>query len=243
MTYAVAVADGHLDGFHEECEQFLSFLSSLSEGSFHTLYILGDLFNIWLGTPKMQLPHQVPVVKALKMLRNQGILIKYIEGNRDYFLSPLYLNAPFTEIASEYIHDVIGNKRLYFSHGDLVNVHDKQYRLWRKISRNWIVYTGVKCLPQSAAVRFVQYLEQTLRGTNQKNKSFFPIKSCETYTRNLLQTGYDTVILGHFHEERHQEFSMNGQKKDLYVLPAWKDTHKYLRISDQGKCSFQQFNA
>jgi len=243
MTYAIAVADAHLDGLNEELERFLAFLYSLQESNIHTLYILGDLFNIWLGTPKMQLSYQIPVIKALQALQNKGIQIKYIEGNRDYFLSPLYLNTPFVEIASEYVQAVIGGKRVYFSHGDLVNVHDRQYHLWRSISRNRIIYAGFKCLPQSVAVRLAHHLEQKFLGTNQKNKSSFPVETCETYAINLLQAGYDAVILGHFHEERQQEFSVNGQKKYLYVLPAWKDTRKYLEISDQGELFSREFNA
>jgi UDP-2,3-diacylglucosamine pyrophosphatase LpxH len=120
-------------------------------------------------------------------------------------------------------------------------VFDRQYRLWRSFSRNRIVYTGFKCLPRSVAVRLVHHLEQTLRGTNQRNKASFPAQTCETHTRKLLQAGYDVIVLGHFHEEHHREFSMNRRKKHLYVLPAWKDTHKYLEISDNGECSFQQF--
>jgi UDP-2,3-diacylglucosamine hydrolase len=240
MTYAIVVADAHLDGFNKEFEQFLSFLHSLQENPPHVLYILGDLFTIWLGTPKMQLPHQWRIIETLHVLRDQGILLKYVEGNRDYFLSPLYLEAPFIEIASEYTEEVIGNKHIYFSHGDLVNVHDKQYRLWRRFSRNRLLYGGFKCLPRSVAVRFVHSLEQKFRGTNQKNKSYFPVKTCETYARNFLQTAYDAVILGHFHEERRREFVINGQKKYFYVLPAWKDTHKYLEIDDRGGFSFKR---
>lgn len=240
-NYAIVVADAHLDGLNKELEHFLTFLSSLQKSSIRMLYILGDLFNIWLGTPKMQLKHQRPVIEAFWKLRERGMSVKYIEGNRDYFLSPFYLNAPFAEIASEYAQAVIGKTHVYFSHGDLVNVHDWQYRLWRRFSRNQIIYTAFKCLPRSIAVRLVHHLEQKLRGTNQRQKASFPAKTCETYAKNLLHAGYDIVILGHFHEKHHQEFLMNGQKKYLYVLPAWKDTHNYLEISNQGKCCFRRF--
>jgi UDP-2,3-diacylglucosamine hydrolase len=241
MTYVVVVADAHLNGLNKELEQFLSFLYSLQDSSIHVLYILGDLFNIWLGAPKMQLSYQISVIEVLQVLQNTGIQVNYVEGNRDYFLSPFYLNAPFVEIASEYTQTVIGNIRFYLSHGDLVNMHDRQYRLWRSFSRNRIIYTGFKWLPRSVAVRLAHHLEQTLRGTNQRNKASFPTKTCETYAKNLMQAGYDVVILGHFHEERQQEFFINGQKKYLYALPAWKDTQKYLEIDEQGECCFRRF--
>ena len=93
MTYAIAVADAHLDGLNNELEHFLSFLYSLQKSHIHTFYILGDLFNIWLGTPKMQLKHQHSVIEAFRKLRDLGVSVKYVEGNRDYFLSPFYLTS------------------------------------------------------------------------------------------------------------------------------------------------------
>lgn len=240
-TYAVVVADAHLDGFNEVLRQFLTFLISLSERSVHTLYILGDLFTIWLGTPRLQRAYQQPVLEALQTLKTQGMVIKYVEGNRDYFLSPHYVDAPFAEIASEYTCEVIGTRSFYFSHGDLVNVRDKQYRLWRKISRNRILYAGFNYFPRFLAMRLVNFLEYTFRGTNQKHKATFPAEICATYARHVLQTGHDVVILGHFHEARQQEFLLENRRKYLYVLPAWKDTPTYLQISEQGDVEFQRF--
>ena len=190
MTYTIVVADAHLDGLNKELEQFLSFLHSLQESDIHVLYILGDLFNIWLGTPKMQLSYQISVIEALQVLQNTGIQVNYVEGNRDYFLSPLYLNAPFVEIASEYTQTVIGNTQFYLSHGDLVNVHDRQYRLWRSFSRNRIIYTGFKRLPRSVAVRLVHHLEQKLRGTNQRNKASLCKRRHSLYCKRPLGCGY-----------------------------------------------------
>ena len=240
-THAVAVADAHLDGFNEELRQFLTFLAALSERSVHTLYILGDLFTIWLGTPRLQCAYQQPVLEALQTLKTRGMVIKYVEGNRDYFLSPYYVDAPFAEIASEYTSEDIGTRSFYFSHGDLVNLRDKQYRAWRKISRNKMLYAAFTCFPRFMTVRLVNYLEHAFRGTNQKHKATFPAEICATYARHVLQTGYDVVVLGHFHEARQQEFLLENRRKSLYVLPAWKDTPTYLQISEQGDVEFQRF--
>jgi UDP-2,3-diacylglucosamine diphosphatase len=241
MKDTIVIADAHLDNLNTELDDFLRFLAALQHPPIRTLYILGDLFTFWIGTPQMQLPYQQAVIKALQALRDSQIIVKYVEGNRDYFLAPLYLDNPFAEIASEYAQEVFGNTRIYFAHGDLVNVSDRQYRLWRRISRSRFIYAGFKRLPRSVAVHVVRYLEHTLNRTNQRHKGSFPLKTCEAYARKVFQAGYDTLVLGHFHEARHHEFSINGQQKSLYVLPAWKDTYTYLRISESGACSVQKF--
>lgn len=234
-TYAAVIADAHLDGDNAELEAFLAFLQSLGEKPhLYACYILGDLFNLWLGAPGLQLSHQRPVLEALEKLKNRGIVLKYIEGNRDYFLAPSYLNHPFHEIASEGIHEIIGKNHFYFAHGDLVNVHDRQYRLWRKFSRNRFIYAGFTHLPHVLAVPLARYLETSFRGTNLRHKAIFPAETCEEYATMLFQKDVDIVVLGHFHEGWHQEFSMQGRSKHLYVVPAWKDEHAYLRIISDG---------
>ncbi len=241
MSEWIVVADAHLDGLNRELELFLSFLFSLQKREIHTLFILGDLFTIWLGTPKMLLPHQGPVLESLQSLRNHGVQLKYVEGNRDYFLSPLYLNTPFHEIISESTQEPIGGKQTHFSHGDLVNIHDKQYRLWRTFSRNRVIFLAFRSLPRTCTVPLAHYLEQKFRGTNLMNKKAFPAQTCKEYAERLWKAGNEIIVLGHFHEKHHDEFLFDGRKKHLYVLPAWKDTHEYLQISDQGTSSFRQF--
>jgi UDP-2,3-diacylglucosamine diphosphatase len=237
----VAIADVHLDGLNTELGDFLSFLTTLQTRKIRKLLILGDLFTIWIGSSKLLLPHQQSVITALQDLRNHDIEIKYVEGNRDYFLAPLYLNTPFHEIASEYIQEVIGNKQFHFSHGDLVNVRDRQYRLWRKFSRNRRLFSAFNVLPQVFAVRLTHALEQKFRETNRRHKSYFPAETCRQYVEELSKKGNDVIVVGHFHEAHHHTFLVGGKPKELYVLPAWKDSSTYLQINNQGGMSFCQF--
>lgn len=243
MAERIVVADAHLEGLTHNLELFVSFLSSLQERQIHTLFILGDLFTIWLGTPKMQRSYQQPVLKAFQSLRNNGIRLIYVEGNRDYFLAPFYLNAPFHEIIAESTQENIGEKQIHFSHGDLVNIYDKQYRLWRAFSRSQMIYSAFRSLPRTFAIRFAHYLEQKFRETNLRNKGAFPEETCQRYAEHLWKAGNDMIVLGHFHEKRSYEFVFEDRKRHLYVLPAWKDTCEYLQISEQGRASFHQFTS
>lgn len=240
--YAVVVADAHLNGRNNEFDVFLAFLNSLTTSPLNVVCLLGDLFDLWLGAPKLQLSFQPPVIEALQQLRTQGKQIWYVEGNRDYFLTPSFLHAPFTRIASEALQERIGGRWCYFAHGDLINLHDRQYRLWRRFSRNRLIYAAFQGLPRAIALRFAQYLEVRFRSTNRKYKARFPAELCAAFARGIFETGCDAVILGHFHEQRQQEFLVEGVSKTLYALPAWKDTHTYLHITDDGAAAFRRFD-
>ncbi len=238
--YAVVVADGHLDGEPGALDQFLAFIHHLSTTNIRALYILGDLFTVWLGAPRLQLSYHRTVVDALQTLTEQGVLVTYVEGNRDYFLFPYSARHPFAEVAPEFSETTIGGRRLYLAHGDLVNIHDRQYRRWRRFSRNRAIYSLFISLPSVMAIRLTQYLEQRFRDTNQQHKTVFPANTCEDFARTLL-THYDTVILGHFHYHYHNVVEVSGRLKSLYVLPAWKDEPTYLEISLQGRCKIKSF--
>lgn len=239
--YAVVVADAHLNGRNDELDRFLAFLFILKTSPVRVICLLGDVFDLWLGTPKLQLSFQPPVVEALQQLRRQGKQIWYVEGNRDYFLSHSFLNVPFAKIASESLQERIGDRCFYFAHGDLINIHDRQYRLWRRFSRNRVVYAAFQSLPRTMALRFAQYLEVRFRYTNRKYKARFPEEMCAAFAQSVFAAGCDAVILGHFHEQRYEEFLVEDVSKALYVLPAWKDTHTYLHIADDGAAVFRTF--
>ena len=237
----IVLADAHLEALDEELELFLSFLIECRQSKIQALYILGDLFNIWIGTSKMELPHQLPVIEMLGTLREQGIYLVYVEGNRDYFLAPRYLDPPFHDIARENTRREFEQRRFYFSHGDLVNLHDRQYRHWRRVSRNPLVFKLFTLLPQTLAVAFVHKLERSFRQSNQRHKSSFPLEACREYAESLWNQGDDTIVLGHFHEKRSLHSSA-GKDQRLIVLPAWKDGHHYLAISPTGSCACHQFS-
>ena len=238
----IVLADAHLEALDEELEHFLSFLHSCQKTEIQALYLLGDLFNIWIGTAKMELSHQRPVVEKLQTLCEQGIHLVYVEGNRDYFLAPRYLDPPFHEIAQEATQRDFGQRSIYFSHGDLVNLHDTQYRRWRRFSRNPFIFKLFTLLPQRLAIAFVHKLERSFRQSNQRHKSSFPQDTCQEYAESLWSQGYDTIVLGHFHEQQTLQSSDNSGNKQLLILPAWKDGHRYLHISPEGACTFQHFS-
>jgi UDP-2,3-diacylglucosamine hydrolase len=241
MPVAIVVADAHLDGWNDELDVFLAFLSSISAYPLRYLYLLGDLFQLWFGAPQFQFPYQQAVVKALQHVQQQGTTVIYVEGNRDYFLTPTFTPQPFAEIATEFTTLELGVKRIYFAHGDLINVKDTQYRRWRQFSRNRWVYGGFRSLPKFLALPLAHYLERVLRGTNQQHKRAFPEDLCMTFARTISERGFDLVVLGHFHEQRQYNWAMQARALTLYALPAWKDTHTYLTLDPEGSGEIHTF--
>ncbi len=74
MKPLLYVADSHLTRDDPEVDSFVRFLETAGRGA-GTLYILGDLFNVWFGEPRFRLPHQARVLDALGRLAGAWITL------------------------------------------------------------------------------------------------------------------------------------------------------------------------
>jgi len=230
------VADSHLTTDDPELDSFLGFLEEVGSTA-GTLYILGDLFNVWFGEPKFRMPHQEKVLTALKALSASGVVLKFVEGNRDFSIRRNYLNTPFREVA-EILVEQYGGRRILATHGDEVNRDDRQYRIWKAASKSFAVYGTFRLLPGAWGVRLGEALERRLSGTNIRHKTFFPMEQCQAFAQEQFRSvPCDAIVLGHFHEER--ELKLPGGT--LYVVPTWRGHHRYLRFEDGEPGRFEPF--
>jgi UDP-2,3-diacylglucosamine hydrolase len=228
MRPLVFVADAHLTCDDPEVDAFVSFLRDVGARA-SALGILGDLFNLWFGNPRFALPHHRPVLEALEDLRGSGVRIFYVEGNRDFHLGPSYLGRPFETVASGSHLESFAGWKIWATHGDEINMGDRQYRAWKTFSKSAPVYGAFSLLPGSWGMRLGESLERRLSGTNLENKARFPMEHCVSYARRVIDDGCHAVVMGHFHEERIVPMGdKEGRPLGVYVLPAFRHTHRYL---------------
>ncbi|MGH9868932.1 MAG: UDP-2,3-diacylglucosamine diphosphatase [Candidatus Polarisedimenticolia bacterium] len=231
------VADTHLTTADPEVETFIAFLETVGP-RLGTLFHLGDLFNVWFGEPKFRMPHQQRVLDAFARLSARGVVLKFVEGNRDFGIRRHHLGAPFAEVAEGRLVQAYGGRRILAEHGDEVNLEDRQYRLWKRVSKSGAIYGSFRRLPGAWGIRAGEKLERRLSGTNLRNKSNFPDAQCRAYASGLLGTTCDTIVLGHFHDERRLDLPAGT----VHVLPTWRGHHRYLLFEGTGAPRYETFS-
>src|SRR5438093_273400 len=115
------------------------------------------------------------------------------DANREFHVADGYLGDPFEAVIPDGEESRFGGRRFWLAHGDLVNEADRQYRLWRRISKSRVLWRAFSVLPSGAGVGIGNALEKRLRGTNVRHKSYFPQQGCEAYGRRLVAAGYDRI--------------------------------------------------
>ena len=223
------LGDAHLREDDPEVGAFVAFLDRLPR-EIGVLAILGDLFSAWIGRPELGRPHHGRVVDALRRLRGRGCRLLYVEGNHDFFLRPLIAGDPFDAVVGTTLDLEAAGRRLHLAHGDLVNRHDRQYRAWRALSKNPLFFAAFNLLPRRTRQGIVDRLERDMARTNMAFRGGFPVAESLLYARRRIAAGAEVLVFGHFHEERRIEVVEDGRTGVLYVLPAWRTGHRYLRI-------------
>ncbi len=120
------------------------------------------------------------------------------------------------------------------THGDRVNLEDRQYQTWRRFSRSSFVWALFRALPGGTRLRLAERVERRMRQTNLEYKREFPETQVRAFAARQSRAGHDHLVLGHFHVEK--DFRANGVR--VLVLPEWRESRRHLVVRANGQLFF-----
>ena len=220
------IGDSHIglaDGSETKINAWLDRLVALRP---RALYLNGDLFHYLIAHPKFVTSSVEKVMAKFREVRDSGIAIHYVEGNRDFFLKGSFVEDAVTDVGLEYTIPA-GTNRYLVVHGDMINDKDWPYRFWRSASKNPVSKLGVDLIPKKLARNFVDSVEQRLSKSNFKHKSRLPLEMMEAYGKKRARDGFTHVVFGHFHNKT---VIPAGRNMTVTVLPPWYETGEAMRI-------------
>jgi UDP-2,3-diacylglucosamine hydrolase len=196
----IFIADAHLrspeDANYRTLIRFLETLPSDTE----TLYLLGDVFEFWIGNPDPIYEHYRDVIECLKRVRGRGVRIVYFEGNHDFHLDGFFGNHLQAEVYKKGAVLEIGGQKVYLCHGDQINREDYRYRVFRLALHNPIA----KALVPLFSRRLAAHAAATLSRRSSKKRAARRARwdyrvVLDTFCRQRFAAGCDAVIIGHYH--------------------------------------------
>lgn len=220
----IVIGDSHIglgEGSETDVNAWLDRLAALRPKA---LYLNGDLFHYLIAHPKFRTVSVERVMEKFRGVRDGGIAIYYIEGNRDFFLKGSFVEDAVTDIALEYTVPA-GDQTYLLIHGDMINDRDWPYRFWRRTSKNPVMKLGVSLIPKKIARGFVDRVERRLSRSNFKHKARMPVELMQAFGRKRVRDGVTHVVFGHFH----QKTVLPGEPT-VTVLPPWYETGEAMVI-------------
>jgi UDP-2,3-diacylglucosamine hydrolase len=219
------IGDSHI-GLSEGSEKpILAWLDRFVTLQPRALYLNGDLFHYLIADPKFYTPSVEKVFGRFRALRDSGVDVHYVEGNRDFFLRGSFAERSVSDVALQYTVQA-GPRKYLIVHGDMINDHDYPYRFWRFASKNALSRLGLRLVPRRTARSFVDSVEKRLARSNFKHKSRLPIEHFERYGSDRAADGFTDVVFGHFH----QKLVLPTPGARITILPPWYETGEAMAI-------------
>jgi UDP-2,3-diacylglucosamine pyrophosphatase LpxH len=220
------IGDSHIGLSSGSETRILEWLDRFATLSPRALYLNGDLFHYLIAHEKFLTESVQKVFDRFRQLRDKGIGIHYVEGNRDFFLKGSFAEDAVTNVALEYAIEA-GTRKFLIVHGDMINDRDLPYRFWRRASKNPVSQFALKFIPKKTARKFVDGVEKKLSKSNFKHKSKLPLEQLEAYGRKRAQEGITHVVFGHFHEK----LVLPTDTATITILPPWYETGEAMAIN------------
>jgi len=228
VTYFIA--DLHLSQSRTDITDcFVSFLENEAVKA-EVLYILGDLFESWIGDDDDS-PFVDIISSALLTLNKTGTLIYYIHGNRDFLLGEKYAKKCGMVLLSEIkLIDLYGQPSVIM-HGDTLCTRDVGYQKFRKKSRSWWWQTLIKALPLSVRRNKAEnYRKQSAQATSMKSQEIMDVTPDEV-VKCLEQYNCQWLIHGHTHRPAVHDITANNQPAQRIVLGDWYEQGAWLKVN------------
>ena len=214
---------------------FLSFLQTRAVSA-RALYILGDLFEFWIGDDECS-PLQQEIAAALAALAARGVAIYYLHGNRDFMIGPRYARAANMTLLPEITPLVVSGRQAVLLHGDLLCTLDTAYQRFRRItSWRWLRWIFLR-LPLSKRMEIAGKMRQGKKGKSLMLMDVTPDAVAQAMHRHQASL----MIHGHTHKPARHDLGFevlepSGRRRaaERIVLGDWDEKFTYLEASHQG---------
>ena len=234
------ISDLHLDPSRPAItELFLAFLRDDARDA-EALYILGDLFEAWIGddTPS---PAADAVAVALRELTDTGVPVYFIRGNRDFLLGEDYARRAGLRILHDPSVIELYGRAVLLQHGDLLCTDDTAYQAFRAQTRDPAFIAQFLSQPLAARIAFAQKAREASQARQSEMKQgdraqfetvtdVAPSEVDATFVRH----GVDTMIHGHTHRPAIHTLQAGGRDRTRTVLGDWYEQGSVLRVDADG---------
>ncbi|HXY76935.1 MAG TPA: UDP-2,3-diacylglucosamine diphosphatase [Steroidobacteraceae bacterium] len=221
------VSDLHLDASSPEAiEQFLDFLGGEARKA-ETLYILGDLFEAWIGDDDED-PEKERVCAALRALGGQGVACFALHGNRDFLLGPGFMARSGCRLMNDPVVAEFDGERVLLTHGDALCTDDHSYQELRSVARDAAWQRRFLALPRANRELLADEARAGSRRHIARTVPYIMDVNAQAVTRAFRATGVRRMIHGHTHRPGVHDIEIDGAPAQRIVLGAWYEAGSYV---------------
>lgn len=227
------ISDLHLEEDRPEiADQFLRFLETEVLHA-DALYILGDLFESWVGDDDPN-THYAWVKQGIRKLTRKDVPVFFMHGNRDFMIGNGFAEETGVQILADPTVVEIYGQKLLLSHGDAYCTDDIEYQSVRTMTRNpeWQQMMLTKSLDERLA------FAAAARAASQAHGDATESEISDVVAVEIVQAMRDadvlTMLHGHTHRPAVHDLTVDGKKATRIVLGDWYEQGSVVRWDQDG---------
>jgi UDP-2,3-diacylglucosamine hydrolase len=237
MTIAF-ISDLHLTpDFPESTAWFREFATEASR-QLQQLYILGDLFEFWIGDDGSEILGQTAAEEIMKELTRCGVEIFFMHGNRDFLVGEDFARRTGCTILPDPSIIELGGEPVLLTHGDTLCIDDVEHQEKRAqmVTSKW----KIAFLDKPIDIRLdTANRMRSESETGKKTKSMKIMDVNQGHLEKVMREhGVHTLIHGHTHRPAVHEFMIDNQSARRFVLGDWY-TQKSMLLFENGSYSLR----
>ncbi len=237
MAVTLFISDIHLDESRPTITntflEFLTFQASQADA----VYILGDLFDAWIGDDAATLFHQ-KIIQAFRTLTQHGTPIYMMVGNRDFLIGQQFAQASGCQLLPDpTVIDLYGRPTLLM-HGDTLCTRDVRYLKFRQYVRNPFLKTCFLKFPLFCRQAIARFLRGQSKRYTTQTKAIYMDVTPEEIPRVMNQYNVSQLIHGHTH--RPTIHYLDDFSRHI-VLGDWDKTGHALMYDATGEAKLIKF--
>lgn len=237
-TEAYFLSDIHLKSLDQpDAQVLLGLLEDMGSRIQAThLFLVGDIFDFWLGGHEYFIRKFSPIVNHLRRIVAGGVEVHYFEGNHDLYLRDFWQDHLGIRVHVQPCLFQLGNLRVRVEHGDLLDPADRGYRFLRRLLRTPVIEYAGNRFPGGLLARIGRVASRTSRRYTSQHKTISDERAREAVRshaeRVVHEEPFDLIITGHVHVRDEHEFEVGGRTVRSVNLGSWAGSPCTFRVTE-----------
>lgn len=228
------ISDLHLTPEKPDIQNnFIQFVDSLSPQT-SALYILGDLFDYWIGDDAAARLGHESTIHLLSQLSGQGVDLFFLPGNRDFLIGDRFSRNSGCHLLEDPSRVTLNGRSILLTHGDLLCTDDSTHQNFRSETRNADWKNHFLGLSIDQRQKFALDLRSQSEDLKQTKPSAIMDVNQKSVEGIMLDHGAHTLIHGHTHRPGTHRFDLAGSPATRMVLGDWTPEASFIRLDENG---------
>jgi UDP-2,3-diacylglucosamine hydrolase len=201
-----------------------------------SLYILGDLFDYWVGDDDLAEPFHAALAAELAALAASGCRLCFMPGNRDFLIGDAFARAAQFEILADPDVIELAGVRTVLLHGDTLCIDDTDYQAFRAQVHEPAWQGSFLAQPLAERRAIALKLRADSQASQQSKSDEIMDVSPRAVEQIFRHYACSRMIHGHTHRPARHDYSVDGRACERWVLGDWYREGSYLRCDSDGTC-------